>query len=162
MSLGVLFPGQGSQYVGMGADLFESYCGSLLAACALGAAAWVHEPQLQLKVVIAPLLISGLGIMLSIVGVFLVTTREEASQADLLKSLSRGINASAALIIICSAGLLFWLGIFAIALRVLTYFKGIEEIGVVLGYKLLSMILIVSFALLIFSSKTKRLIVHIN
>ena len=49
-------------------------------------------------------------------------------------------------------GLLFWLGIFAIALRVLTYFKGIEEIGVILGYKLLSMILIVSFALLIFSS----------
>jgi len=49
-------------------------------------------------------------------------------------------------------GLLFWLGIFAIALRVLTYFKGIEEIGDILGYKLLSMILIVSFALLIFSS----------
>ena len=51
-----------------------------------------------------------------------------------------------------TVGLLFWLGIFAVALRVLTYFKGIEEIGDILGYKLLSMILIVSFALLIFSS----------
>ena len=49
-------------------------------------------------------------------------------------------------------GLLFWLGIFVVALRVLTYFKGIDEIGDILGYKLLSMILIVSFALLIFSS----------
>ncbi len=49
-------------------------------------------------------------------------------------------------------GLFFWLGIFAVALRVLTYFKGIAEIGDILGYKLLSMILIVSFALLIFSS----------
>ena len=51
-----------------------------------------------------------------------------------------------------TVGLLFWLGIFAVALRVLTYFKGIEEIGDILGFKLLSMILIVSFALLIFSS----------
>jgi len=49
-------------------------------------------------------------------------------------------------------GLLFWVGIFVVALRVLTYFKGIAEIGDILGYKLLSMILIVSFALLIFSS----------
>jgi len=49
-------------------------------------------------------------------------------------------------------GLLFWMGIFVVALRVLTYFKGIAEIGDILGYKLLSMILIVSFALLIFSS----------
>jgi ABC-2 type transport system permease protein len=49
-------------------------------------------------------------------------------------------------------GLLFWLAIFAVSLRVLTYFKGIEEIGEILGYKLLSMILVVAFALLIFSS----------
>jgi len=49
-------------------------------------------------------------------------------------------------------GMLFWGTIFAVAIRVLTYFKGIEEIGEILGYKLLSMILIVSFALLIFSS----------
>ena len=49
-------------------------------------------------------------------------------------------------------GLLFWLGIFVVSLRVLTYFKGIEDIGEILGYKLLSMILVVSFALLLFSS----------
>lgn len=51
-----------------------------------------------------------------------------------------------------SIGMLFWWGIFAISLRVLDYFKGIEEIGDILGFKFLSMILIVSFALLIFSS----------
>jgi K(+)-stimulated pyrophosphate-energized sodium pump len=96
---------------GMGADLFESYCGSLLAACALGAAAWVQTPELQIKVVVAPLAIAGLGIVLSILGVFLVTTREGASQKDLLASLSRGINTSAALIVVGSGALLYWLGI---------------------------------------------------
>ncbi len=96
---------------GMGADLFESYCGSLLAACALGAAAWVHSPELQLKVVIAPMAIAGLGILLSIAGVFLVTTREGAGQRELLASLSRGINTSAALILAGSAALLWWLDV---------------------------------------------------
>ena len=91
---------------GMGADLFESYCGSLLAACALGAAAWVHDPVLQLRVVVAPLAIAGLGIILSILGVFLVVTREGASQRDLLASLSRGINTSAVLIVLASAAVL--------------------------------------------------------
>ena len=56
------------------------------------------------------------------------------------------------LIFFGTIGLLFWLGIFAVSMRVLIYFKGIEEIGDILGYKLMSMILIVSFALLIFSS----------
>lgn len=96
---------------GMGADLFESYCGSLLAACALGAAAWVGDPVLQLKAVVAPLAIAGLGILLSIVGVFLVTTREGASQKDLLHSLSRGINASAVLIVVGSALVLHLLAV---------------------------------------------------
>ncbi len=96
---------------GMGADLFESYCGSLLAACALGAAAWVHQPAIQVKAVVAPLGIAGLGILLSILGVFLVSVREQASQRELLASLSRGINASAALILLGSAALLYWLGL---------------------------------------------------
>ncbi len=96
---------------GMGADLFESYCGSLLAAAALGAAAWVHDPALQLKAVVAPLAIAGLGILLSVVGVFLVKTREGASQKELLDSLSRGINVSAILIVIGSAFVLHLLGI---------------------------------------------------
>lgn len=94
---------------GMGADLFESYCGSLLAACALGAAAWVHDPDLQLKAVVAPMAIAGIGIMLSVLGVFLVTAREDADQKALLASLSRGINTSAALIVVLSAAILFWL-----------------------------------------------------
>jgi K(+)-stimulated pyrophosphate-energized sodium pump len=96
---------------GMGADLFESYCGSLLAAAALGAAAWTQDPVMQVKAVVAPLAIAGLGILLSIAGVFLVTTREGASQKDLLGSLSRGINASALMIVVGSAVVLHLLGI---------------------------------------------------
>jgi K(+)-stimulated pyrophosphate-energized sodium pump len=96
---------------GMGADLFESYCGSLLAACALGAAALISQPDLQITYVVAPLAIAGLGIILSILGVFLVSTREGADQRDLLKSLSRGINTSAILIVLLSAVVLYWLGL---------------------------------------------------
>jgi len=94
---------------GMGADLFESYCGSILAACALGAAAYVAEPALQIKAVVAPLAIAGVGILLSIVGVYSVRTREDASQRDLLRALSRGINASGALIVAASALVLYLL-----------------------------------------------------
>ncbi len=94
---------------GMGADLFESYCGSLLAACALGAAAWVNDPAVQLKMVIAPLAIAGLGILLSVLGVFMVTTVEGATQKDLLGSLARSINTVAALILAGSAALLHYL-----------------------------------------------------
>ncbi len=96
---------------GMGADLFESYCGSILAACALGAAAYVTEPAMQLKAVVAPLAIAGIGILLSVVGVYLVKTREGADQRELLAALSRGINASAALIVVAAAGVLWLLGI---------------------------------------------------
>jgi K(+)-stimulated pyrophosphate-energized sodium pump len=94
---------------GMGADLFESYCGSILAACALGAAAFVAEPVLQARAVAAPFVIAGVGILLSIVGVFLVKTTEEASQKDLLAALSRGIYTSAALVVVASLGSLYLL-----------------------------------------------------
>ncbi|MBN2885646.1 MAG: sodium-translocating pyrophosphatase [Chromatiaceae bacterium] len=96
---------------GMGADLFESYCGSILAAAALGAAAWVQDPALQAKAVVAPFVIAGLGILLSILGVYLVKTREGADQRELLKALSRGIDASAAMIVLVSALALWLLGI---------------------------------------------------
>ena len=96
---------------GMGADLFESYCGSILAACALGAAAYVNEPAMQLKAVVAPLAIAGVGILLSVIGVYLVKTREGADQRELLHALSRGINVSAALIVVAAAGVLWLLGI---------------------------------------------------
>jgi K(+)-stimulated pyrophosphate-energized sodium pump len=97
---------------GMGADLFESYCGSILAAMALGAAAYVTaDAATQMKAVVAPLAIAGLGILLSIIGVFLVKTEEGADQKQLLGALGKGINVSAGLIVITSAGLLHLLGI---------------------------------------------------
>ncbi len=87
---------------GMGADLFESYCGSLLAATALGAAAFIDDGALQLKAVAAPYIIAGLGVLVSIAGVFLVRTGERAEQRALLGALSRGINTSALLVVVTS------------------------------------------------------------
>jgi K(+)-stimulated pyrophosphate-energized sodium pump len=87
---------------GMGADLFESYCGSILAACALGAAAFVTDPQAQARAVSAPFVIAGLGILLSVLGVFLVKAREDSDQEALLRALSRGVNASAAAVVVTS------------------------------------------------------------
>ena len=95
---------------GMGADLFESYCGSILAACALGAAAYVGDAELQAKAVTAPFVIAGLGIVLSVAGVFLVKTREGAGQEALLGALARGINTSAGAVVLFSIGALLLLG----------------------------------------------------
>ena len=92
---------------GMGADLFESYCGSILAACALGAAAFVGDTAMQAKAVSAPFAIAGLGIVLSVLGVFLVKTREGADQEALLGALSRGINSSAAAVVVTSLATLY-------------------------------------------------------
>ena len=94
---------------GMGADLFESYCGSILAACALGAAAFVGDPAAQAAAVSVPFVIAALGILLSVGGVFLVRTREGADQEALLKSLSRGVNASALGVAALSAAALHWM-----------------------------------------------------
>ena len=92
---------------GMGADLFESYCGSILAASALGAAAFVGDTALQARAVTAPFAIAGLGILLSIVGVFLVKTKEGAGQEALLHALSRGVNTSALAVAVTSLALLY-------------------------------------------------------
>ena len=94
---------------GMGADLFESYCGSILAACALGAAAFVGDPAAQAAAVSVPFVIAALGILLSVGGVFLVRTREGADQEALLKSLSRGVNVSALGVAALSAAALHWM-----------------------------------------------------
>ncbi len=96
---------------GMGADLFESYVGSILAACALGAAAYLQDPVMQAKAITVPVMIAGLGIVLSIIGVFLVKTDEGAGQSELLSSLSRGINTSAVLIVVVSLAALHLMGI---------------------------------------------------
>ncbi len=87
---------------GMGADLYESYCGSILATAALGAAAFYNDPSQQFNAVLAPMLIASIGILLSIVGIFMVKTKEGATQKDLLNSLSIGINTSSVLIIVAS------------------------------------------------------------
>jgi len=91
---------------GMGADLYESYCGSILATALLGAAAFMKNPELQLKAVLAPMLIAAAGTILSILGIFAVRTKEGASQKDLLGALGRGVNLSSLLIVIFSIAIL--------------------------------------------------------
>ncbi len=87
---------------GMGADLYESYCGSILATAALGAAAFIGtgDTVMQFKAVIAPMLIAAIGIVLSIIGIFAVRTKENASIKELLKALSTGTSLSSVLIVI--------------------------------------------------------------
>ncbi|MCK4464784.1 MAG: sodium-translocating pyrophosphatase [Bacteroidales bacterium] len=96
---------------GMGADLYESYCGSILATAAIGAAAYIDNTTVQFKAVLTPMLIAAVGIILSILGIYLVRTKENATQRDLLKSLSRGVNISSVLIVFASFGILKLLGI---------------------------------------------------
>ena len=95
---------------GMGADLYESYCGSILATAALGAAAYMASGnvEMQYKAVIAPMLIAAVGIALSLVGIFAVRTHENAKMKDLLRALAVGTNLSSLLIVVASFGIL-WL-----------------------------------------------------
>jgi K(+)-stimulated pyrophosphate-energized sodium pump len=89
---------------GMGADLYESYCGSILATASLGAAIFVGKADtlMQFNFVIAPMLIAAVGIVLSLIGIFMVKTKEGASQKDLLASLATGVNISSVLIAVAS------------------------------------------------------------
>ena len=102
---------------GMGADLYESYCGSILSTAALGAVAFATSGEMQLKAVIAPMLIAAAGVFLSILGIYLVRTKEGATMKDLLHSLSLGTNVSALLIAAATFGILYmlqienWLGL---------------------------------------------------
>ena len=105
---------------GMGADLFESYCNSIFATAALGAALSVSvlasKGMDPLKVVLAPTLVAGIGIILSIVGVFLVRCKEDATQKNLLRALLTGTLSSsvlivAALAVLAGTGWISW-GIF--------------------------------------------------
>ena len=102
---------------GMGADLYESYCGSILSTAALGAVAFAASGEMQLKAVIAPMLIAAVGVFLSILGIYLVRTKEGATMKDLLRSLSLGTNVSAVLIAVATFGILYmlqidnWLGL---------------------------------------------------
>lgn len=97
---------------GMGADLYESYCGSVLATAALGAAAFsAVGGQVQLNAVFAPMLIAAVGILLSIIGIFLVRTKEGATMKQLLGSLGLGVNVSSLLIAGATFVILYVLGI---------------------------------------------------
>ena len=98
---------------GMGADLYESYCGSILSTAALGAVAYAAPGMetMQLKAVIAPMLIAAVGVFLSILGIYLVRTKEGATMRDLLRSLSLGTNVSAMLIAVATFGILYLLNI---------------------------------------------------
>ena len=98
---------------GMGADLYESYCGSILATAALGAAAFLHSDDtvMQFKAVIAPMLIAAVGILLSLIGIFAVRTKENAQMKDLLGALSLGTNLSSVLIVAATFLILWLLGI---------------------------------------------------
>ena len=96
---------------GMGADLYESYCGSILSTAALGATAFAMNSDMQLRAVIAPMIIAAIGIFLSLIGIFLVRTKEGASMKDLLHSLGLGTNVSAGLIAVATFVILYLLGI---------------------------------------------------
>jgi len=96
---------------GMGADLYESYCGSILATMALGASAFFNDgTDVQLRAILAPMMIAAIGVVLSILGIYVVRTKEGASLKDLLGSLSRGTNLSAILIAVLSFGVFYVLG----------------------------------------------------
>ena len=102
---------------GMGADLYESYCGSILSTAAIGATAFALDSDMQLKAVIAPMVIAAVGIFLSLIGIFLVRTKEGATMKELLHSLSLGTNVAAALIAVATFAILYlmqienWIGV---------------------------------------------------
>ncbi len=92
---------------GMGADLYESYCGSILSTMALGASAfYVAGPEMQTKAIIAPMLIAAVGVVLSVISIFTVRTKEGAGMGQLLKSMSFGTNLAAILSGVATFGIL--------------------------------------------------------
>ncbi len=90
---------------GMGADLYESYCGSILATAALGAALSTQGGTDMSGKVIAPMLVAAIGIILSILGIFMVRTKEDANAKSLLNSLLIGTGGSSILILLAIAGM---------------------------------------------------------
>lgn len=94
---------------GMGADLYESYCGSILASSALGVAAFSGYPKMQYMMLLLPMLLAAGGIIVSIFGIHLVKTEDGATQRNLLGAIGRGINVSSVLVAVMSAGLVYLL-----------------------------------------------------
>ena len=96
---------------GMGADLYESYCGSILATAALGVAAAlaIGRKSYAINFLAAPMVLAGVGILLSIVGIYLVRTKEGATMKQLMAALNRGVFGSSFLILIAGGGVCYWL-----------------------------------------------------
>lgn len=95
---------------GMGADLYESYCGSVLATMALGASAFFGDVDAQMRAILAPMMIAAIGVVLSIIGIYAVKTKEGVGLQQLLKSLSVGTNLSAVLIAVLTFVVFYMLG----------------------------------------------------
>lgn len=95
---------------GMGADLYESYCGAILATMALGASAFFGDVEWQTRAVLAPMCIAAVGVVLSVLGIYAVRTREGADLQELLGALSKGTNLSASLIAVLSFAIFYVLG----------------------------------------------------
>jgi inorganic pyrophosphatase/K(+)-stimulated pyrophosphate-energized sodium pump len=94
---------------GMGADLYESYCGSILATAALGVAAFTGDGAMQLNAIFLPMAIAAVGILLSVWGIYQVRTQEDSSQKALLAALAKGINFSTVAIVVATFGITFLL-----------------------------------------------------
>nr|MCS5629972.1 sodium/proton-translocating pyrophosphatase [Pirellulaceae bacterium] len=94
---------------GMGADLYESYSGSILATAALGVAAFSGNTDHQVAALFLPMCIAAMGVFLSIGGIYLIKSDDNASQSALLKSLGRGINASTIAVAIGAVFLARWM-----------------------------------------------------
>jgi K(+)-stimulated pyrophosphate-energized sodium pump len=100
---------------GMGADLYESYVGSMRAAVALGIAAVAAstipegmKTSMQLRFLTAPMAIAAIGVILSLVGIYMVRTKEDATVGDLMGALIKSITASSVLIAIAAIPII-WL-----------------------------------------------------
>ena len=122
---------------GMGADLYESYCGSILATMALGASAFFGDVQMQTKAILAPMCIAAVGVVLSLIGIYAVRTKEKATLQQLLGSLSRGTNLSSVLIAVATFGIFYLLGFgnwWQLSLSVLTGLLAGVVIGKVTEY----------------------------
>lgn len=117
---------------GMGADLYESYCGSILATMALGASAFFGDTDMQMKAILAPMCIAAVGVILSIIGIYAVRTKEGAGLDDLLKSLSVGTNLSGFLIALFTFGIFYFLGFSNWWQLSLSVFTGLVA-GVIIG-----------------------------
>ena len=94
---------------GIGADLYESYAGSILSTAALGAALPLLSANDQIRAIVSPMIVAGVGILLSIAGVYMVRTKEQATQKNLLNALLLGTGGSSALILV-AVGILAFMG----------------------------------------------------